>query len=559
MRRFQLSLLAVVPVTASLGACAGSGGSEGDGVAPSLTVTSPERGAIAADGATVTVAGTAADDLAAVRVTVNGVEATVAPDGSFAATVTVAPGIGVIETIASDGVLEARDVRAVLAGDLVPVSTPVEDAVAARVGPAALATVGDVVAGFVQGMDLGAAGRAANPVYSTGGSCLGVNVHLLDVQQDGVAIDLVPATGVLSTGIDVNDVVVTLRADYKLACISGSSNVTVYASAIHVDGGLGLGLSGPALVASVRDARVAIDDLEIDASGVPNAVFDLFADQIEAKVEDAVKDAIVDAVPGLVEDQLAELAGQAYTVPVLGHEVAISVAPSAVELSADGLFVALDGGVTVCGGEGAVYLSTPAHAYAAMLGAGGGLGIGIADDTLNQVFAGAWAAGALDLGLDLPRGHALALLLGEGARRVELELSLPPTVTVGAEGGLNVMVGDAIVHVLGEDGGELATVALSLASTIDAGDGGDAGGLSLSIGAPTVHAQVLAQDPSQAPMYADSVEALVETAFGLMEGMIDDLLATVPTPSIASTTIASPTVRAERGFVIVEASLAPAL
>ncbi len=544
-----LLALAVLP----LAACAGIGGSD-DGVAPSLTVTSPARGATA-DGAQVTVTGTAMDDVGAVRVTVNGVEATVAADGSFTASVTLAPGIDVLETIASDGNNQVRDVRAVLSGTLVPVATPVDDAVAAHIGPAALDTVGDVVASAVDAMDLAAVGRASNPIYATGGSCLGVKVNLLNVTKSDVRIALVPATGVLTTGVEVEDVVVTLRADYKLACISGSSNVTVYASAIHVDGGLGLGLSGPALVASVRDARVAIDDLEIDASGVPDAIFDLFSSQIESKVEAAVRDAIVDAVPGLVEDQLTELAGQTYAVPVLGHTVSIAIRPSALELTAGGLFVALDGTIGVGGGEGGYYLSTPGHADAAMLGGGGGLGIAVSDDTLNQVFAGAWAAGALDLGIDLPPGHPLGLLLGAKARHVDLALALPPTVTVEAEGGLRVMVGDAIIHVLGDDGAEIATVALSLASTIDATD---AGGLALSLGRPTVFAQVLAQDPTQDPMYEDAVEALVDTAFGLLGGQVDGLLATVPMPTIAATTISGPQVRTDRGYVIVQADLAPA-
>lgn len=545
--RLLLWPLALVPL---LGACAG-----GDDTAPELVVTSPVRGSIA-DGTTVTVTGQVRDDGGTVRVTVAGVEAPVAADGSFAATVEVGAGIDVIETLATDAAgNQTRDVRAVLAGELVPVATPVGDALAARVGPAALHTVGEIVGDTVDGMDLAATARALNPIYSTGGSCLGVDVSFLDLQKSDVAVSLAPVPGALATGVRIDDVVIDLRADYKLACLGGSSHVTVRADQVRVTGDLGLGVTGGDLHAAIAGLSVQIDNLDVDASGVPDAVFDLFSGTIERKVEEAIEGAIADAVPGLVEATLADLTSRAFVVPALGRDVSVQVRPTTVTIDAGGAFVALDGTLGVAGGDGAVYLASPARASAGMMGADGGFGVALADDTLNQAFAGMWASGALDLGVDLERGHPLQLVLGDRARRVDVAMALPPTVTVGPEGGLRVMIGDAILHLRDADGVEVATIALSLATTLDA-EPGDR--IRLALGAPEVFAQVLTQAADQPLFTGPQLEDLVGTLFGLMGPMIDDVIGAVPMPTIAGATVANPGVSSRDGFVVVRGDLAAA-
>src|SRR5688572_11048262 len=75
---------------------------------PALAVTAPERGTFV-EGDKLAVTGRARG-----RVTVNGVAATVAPDGTFLAEIAVTRGLAILEThaIDSDG-NDTRDVRAV--------------------------------------------------------------------------------------------------------------------------------------------------------------------------------------------------------------------------------------------------------------------------------------------------------------------------------------------------------------------------------------------------------------------------------------------------------------
>ena len=147
MRIHRRSL--AVAMFSVLAGCAAS-----DDSPPTLAVTSPERGTMAA-GSTVTVEGRVVDDAPGnVQVTVNGVAASVAADGSFTAALSLAPGIEVIETIATDTAgNRQRDVRAVLSGTLAPTNGPVADALGVHIGPSGFAPIGTGIGNYVEAMD----------------------------------------------------------------------------------------------------------------------------------------------------------------------------------------------------------------------------------------------------------------------------------------------------------------------------------------------------------------------------------------------------------------------
>jgi hypothetical protein len=187
-----------------------------------------------------------------------------------------------------------------------------------------------------------------------------------------------------------------------------------------------------------------------------------------------------------------------------------------------------------------------------------GVGLAVADDALNQLFAGLWASGALDLGMPIEPGHPLGLLLDEKTRAVQVHMSLPPTVSTDAGGDMGVAIGDLMLTCLDESGEELSRIAVSLATTLGAEPSGD-GHVKLRLGTPAVHAQVLWQsDTLERPMLDEQVEGLVESVWSLLGPVADDVLAEVPMPSIAGVTIAEPTVESRSGFVVVQAAIADA-
>jgi hypothetical protein len=187
--------IAVAVSTLTFAACASGPTEDGEDAPPVLEITAPQRGAQSTT-PTVTVTGRATDDTAGLRVTVNGVPAALSADGSFTATVNVA-GLDILETRAIDDAgHDVRDVRAVLAGELVPTGGLVAGAVGARIGADGFGAISRGIATTVAGADFTAAAVAANPVYDNGG-CLGARVNVTDVDVGGVELDLIPTAGTI--------------------------------------------------------------------------------------------------------------------------------------------------------------------------------------------------------------------------------------------------------------------------------------------------------------------------------------------------------------------------
>jgi hypothetical protein len=545
--------LALIALVAPLGACAAT-----DSSPPVLEVTRPERGTLA-DDTTITVAGRVHDDApGGLRVTVNGVVAAVAPDGSFQATLEATPGVTILETIAIDAAGNRdRDVRAVLAGTLAPADGVVADALGVHVGRSGLAAIGQVVGDTVTRMDLTAAVAPMNPVFYDPG-CLGARVDVTRVQVADVDVAITPQIGALGIGVVIRDLEVRMHAAYRVACIGGTSTITVRARAARMSGDLGLDVRAGDLVAAVRDLDVVLEGFDLQAGGLPGAVLDLIEGVIGDRVAAALREVIRERAPGLVEQALADLTARSWTVPVLGRAVTVRARPTDVDLEPDGAFVAIATRITVAGGEGGAYLATPAPVSAALMDRAGAFGVALADDAINQLFAGLWASGALDQELPLERGSPLGLLLDARTRMVAVSLALPPTVSASAAGDLGVAIGDLVVRCLDEEGAELSRIAVSLATTLGI-DRGAAGALRLRLGEPAVWAQILWQsDVLDHPLSADAIEELVRAVWSLLGPVADQALGSLPVPAIAGLSLEAPELASRGGFLVVEAGVAVA-
>ncbi len=516
-------------------------------VAPTLVITSPERGATS-DAGMVTVTGTVTG---ATHVTVNGSDATVAKDGTFSTQVAVGTGITILETHALAGTNDIRDVRAVLAGELVASDGKTTAPIAARAGKPALAAIGNAMATQAEALDFNTLVKAMNPVYNNTG-CLGAKVDVTSVALSTIDIGLAPGTGALVADVAINDVVVHAHADFKAACIGGSTNITVTVSKARIHGDLAVAVVGAKLTTTLPDATVALDGFTIDVGGVPSAVESLLKNKVRDAVANALTNVIKDKAPAMANSALSGLLAKPLATTILGKKTTIAIAPGELDITPDaGLYVALDTSMTVEGGEGGVYATTHATASPDVLANMQGLGVAVANDAVNQLFSGMWAAGAMDRTLDIGSVGPLAALLDPTIATLDVHLALPPTVSTAGD-SLQLAIGDLIVTGKDASGAEIQKIALSFSTTLTAGPT-QSGKLALVVGTPTVKAQVVAQaDTVSSPLTDKSIEGIVTGAWGLVGDLVDSALAKVPMPSIAGVQLGAPAMSGKAGFLVAD-------
>lgn len=521
-----------------------------DETPPTLEVTSPARGTLA-DGESVTVTGRALDAEGPVKVTVAGIEVTPAADGTFSATVPVAPGVHIIETYAIDKVgNQVRDVRAVLAGTLAPTDGTAIGQVGARAGVTALRAVAGAVATAAKGIDYTAAAQALNPVYNNDG-CLGAKINITSIALSDIGVGLVPKTDALATDVTISNLVVKASVNYKVACVGGSTTVTLRATKTKIHGDLGLRIASGALATSLPNATVDFEGFSFDIGGVPGALESLVRDQVRNGVANALESTIKSKVPPIADNALAGLIAKPLSTSILDRATTISVTPKTVSITPEELFVAIDTKLSVTGGEGGTFLTTDMTLSPATMASSQGLGIALDDDIVNQLFAGLWAADAFDLQIEVASIPALGALLDDDAHTLDLKLSLPPTAST-MSGELGLAIGDMIVTVRDQGGAEVQTMALSIATTL-AAEPSQSGKIILTVGAPTVYATMLAQsDAVEKPLVDTEVEALVTAVWGLVGVKADNALSKLPMPTIAGVTLGAPTVTADAGFVLAD-------
>ncbi len=548
----MMRAIAIATLLGGVVGCAADGGVDAP---PTLQITSPQRGTTI-QGETVEVSGVVTDDHDAtkVKVVINGTSVTPAKDGTFTTTVSVGSGITVLETHATDGgANDVRDVRAVLAGALATSDGTKASPVGAKIGPAAFTKLGGAMATTIKGTDFTAAVQSMNPVYDNGG-CLGAKIDITSLTITNAGVALVPKANALDTAVTLDNVVVKLHANFKVACIGGSTNITVKSSRAHIDGDLGLAVTAGKLTTSLGGASVTLDGFQIDVGGVPGAIESLLKGEARKAAENALTKAVRDRVPTMANTALAGLTSKPFAANLLGHPTRITVAPAQVDLSADGLYFAVDTKVAVTGGEGGMYASSPAPMSASLMQSSG-VGVAIADDLVNQLFSGLWAAGAIDQTVDIKGQLAvLGALLDDDAASLGISLALPPTVTgEGAE--LALAIGDLMLSVKDASGAEIQNIALSVKTTLAASPT-QSGGVTLAVGQPQLFAQIISQsDAVDRPMTSEQFEGIVGGAWGLVGGQADSALASLSLPSLAGIELGAPSIEGRSGYVFADLPL----
>jgi len=523
-----------------------------DTQAPTLQVITPARGTMS-QGNQVNVTGMVQDDhpIDLVTVTVNGTNAVVNPDGTFAATITVGSGIELIETHAVDGGgNDARDVRSVLAGTLVASDGTAVSSLGVMVGAAGFHAIGAEIATQAKQTDFTALGLAMNPVYTSSG-CNSATINIETITVGDITADLVPTTGALGAIVDLDNVTVVLHVDFHAICISGSATVTVTSTKAHVTGDLALALTAGHLVATMPTAAVTLDGFAIDVHNVPSALTDLITGQAQSALETALTNAVKAKVPQIATNALSKVVATSLTTSMLGHDVQMAVTPGSVSLAPDGLFLAATTTTKLVGGETGTF-STVATPLTSSTIAASGFGIAIAGDTLNQLLSGAWAAGALEE--TVSNLGAVGAFLDPSAKALKLHLMLPPAISAES-GALALALGDLIVSVRDASDVELQQIAVELTTPLQLS--ADAtGALTFSLGTPTIKAQVLVQTAEvQTPLTDAKFEAILTGGWGLLADKAQTALSGLHLPTITGVTLGTPTVTGTSGYITADVPL----
>jgi len=256
-------------------------------------------------------------------------------------------------------------------------------------------------------------------------------------------------------------------------------------------------------------------------------------------------------MPAIANKQLASLVTKPVTASILGTSAAITAAVTDVTLSPTGVYLAIDTTIAVSGGTGAMALSQPILLTPDLVDQAPGLGIAIANDAVNQLFGGLWAAGAFDKTLPIASVGPLAAILDPAATTLDLQLSLPPTVTSDSA-GLELAIGDLLITTHDDSGAEIQEVALSLATSVMTAPSQD-GKLVLTVGAPDVHAQVVAQAASVARPLTDSeVEGIVTSVWTIVGDTANTALGKLPLPGFGGIELGAPTITGQVGYVVAD-------
>jgi glucodextranase-like protein len=518
-----------------------------DPYAPSVHITSPARGAFAGDVTTLVVTGTATDDAAVTSVKVNGVDARLAGDGTWSATIPVATGTQLIHAVASDaqGNL-GKESRAVVAGPLSPIATAVPQAITAAMSAQTFDALGRGVTGYLRTGNLVALVASRNPVIDVGNGpdCNYVQATITQITAGAAtSVSLVPRAGGLALDVELDQVQVQVHLGYAVLCAGGSSELTVAASHIKVSGNLDVGVTRGAFDVQLVDQDVQITGFAVDLGGLPGEV-----------VKDLHLDTVLGPVIGLLAEKLVvpalntALAGlnATRTIDVLGTPVDVEVTPARIVFDATGAIIELDTALRAHGDT-----ASPGYVYVAnqvpAMSTDHGFELAVADDAVNQLLGSFWAARGMDKAFDLQTGSYGTL--GTLYDRVELSAKVPPFVDASG-GSLTLTIGDLVATF--KHGDAVATeVAVNAEVAIRVTAGAD-GAPRLDVGTPTTYVDVLDDGVDGANVLSNAqFEAITSFALGRVIAVGSGAVGAIPLPAFGGVAVTGLGIEAQAGYLVV--------
>jgi hypothetical protein len=520
--------------------------------APRVHITGPARGTFAGDVRTLVVSGTVVDDVGVASLQVNGVDASVAGDGTWTATIPVGTGTQLIQAVAKDrdGNI-GKESRAVVVGPLQPIEMAVPQAITVAMSAQTFDALGRGVTGFLENGQLAAAIAPSNPVLSVNGGpdCLYAQASVTSVAVGAdTTVSLVPQRGGVALDVELDRARVGMHLQYAVACLDGSRDIVIAASRIRITGTLNAGISNGGFDVALADQHVQITGFDVDLGGVPGKIVDLLHLD-EAVLGPIVGIAIEKLVVPTLNGALTQL-NDVNSVDVLGTSVEIKLVPRRLSFDVDGAIVELDSSLRAradAGSPGYVYVANELPETAA----DAGFQLAIADDAANQLLASYWAAQGMNLGFDLTTGSYGNL--GTLYDRIELSAKVPPFIDASGT-TLVLTIGDLVATF--KRGNAVATqVAINAQLRVRVTTGDD-GVPRLDVGNPTTYVDVLDENIDGAnPLSNAQFEAITSFALSRVIAVGSGTVGAIPLPSFGGVAVRDLEIAEQTGYLMVAGNI----
>lgn len=531
-------------------AAAAAGCTSGPGQAkepPVLHVTSPARSLVQGQAGSLTVSGAAQpgpDGDRIAKVLVNGVEATLQPDGSFSAAIDLPQGETLIQTVAKDeGGMTATDTRAIQAGQVMPVGSNIQRAVAAALSADAFARLSAAAGPIIKGINISKLIAPLQPMVSVGDSSTGAQLFVDNVTFSDVKIGLTPVQGGLSFSAEIDQLDVPAHAKFSVIGIGGSESLEVTADKIIVSGTLQVkpaGMSG--FNTTLVNPTVKLTNFVLHAGSIPDTIIKLL--DLQSAIQTIIAKVAELLMGPLVNQALGALAGP-QTLPVLGHSLTMQVAPSAVSFTPDGGLVEIDMKALLAGSESSPGFISTANGSPAM-DPTFGFQLGLADDLANEMLAELAAVGALNL--SVPQNVGVF-------DTVQIQMTLPPMINADASDGvMRLMLGDMFATFTSH-GTPVGKAAINAKVELKISPGPGSSSVALQLGTPELHVDTLDDIPNTTGLSGPDLANATAVGLGAQIDAISKLLVAIPVPSIAGLSFRNLSLAGDEGYVVVSAQL----
>jgi len=515
---------------------------------PVLRVTSPARGLIQDHAGQVMVSGTAQPNASGdpvEQVLVNDVQATLAEDGTFRALIDVGSGATLIETVARDANgTAATDTRAVQAGPLRPVGTNVTSAVTAALSADSFAKISAAAGPFIKSLNMGALLAPLQPMVhlgdENGEDCAFARAYVDDVKLGSVAIALAPVQGGLAFHAEIDQLAIPGHARYAVLCVTGSNTFRITADKIVVAGTLTMTPNGMAgFTTKLGSPLVSVTNFHLAASGLPGDILGQL--DLDTAIQFIISKGAELAMNPLMNQALGALAGPEQ-LDVLGKQLDLQVAPSAVSFDPTGGLVAMNMKVALAGSE-----ASPGFLFtdngAPSMDPGHGFQLGVADDLANELLAEAQAAGLLELTMPQAGGTFDA---------VQVHMTLPPMISADAAGGeLRLVLGD-MVATFTAHGKPVARAAINAKVDLEVSPLPSGTSVAVQLGTPDLHVDLLDDTANTTGLDDHALAKATAAMLGAQLAAVEKLLGAIPLPAVAGLQVGDLSIGSDSGYVMVK-------
>ena len=526
----------------------------GPGVAkepPVLRVTSPARSLLQDHAGQVVVSGTVEPNAKGdpvEKVLVNNVQATLLADGTFHAAIDVGEGATLINTVATDSNgTTASDTRAVQAGQLRAVGTNIPGAITASMSADSFAKISAAAGPIIKGLNLGALLAPMQPMIHVGDpngeDGAFARAFVDDIKFSDIKIAMAPVQGGLSFSAEIDQLDVPGHARWALLYIPGSATFRITADKIVVAGTLNVTPNGVAgFTTKLTSPNVSVTNFHLDTSiALP---IDPLIDELGLKttaIDFIVSKSAELAMNPLMNRALGALGGP-QKLDVLGKQLELQVAPSAISFDPTGALLAMNMKTLLGGSE-----SSPGFIYtdngAPSMDPGHGFQIGLADDLANEMLAEATAVGMLDLTMPQAGGSFDA---------AQIHMTLPPMISAdAADGQLRVMLGD-MVATYTNHGTPVAKAAISAKIDLKIAPLTNGTSVAVQLGTPEIHVDTLDDIANTTGLGDSSLSNATTAVLGGQIDAISKLLVAIPIPSVAGLQIRDLSLGSDDGYVMVK-------